>query len=332
MVTKRLDYLDAVKGFAIILVIIGHIYQQNSLTKWIYSFHMPLFFIVTGMLLKYKNSEELSLRKICRKKIRSLMIPYINLSVLVIILNYIIFATIGESKTNVLYTITLFGVGSLWFLPALFIAEILFFISRKYLKNEKIRIALIGLLFILTVIFGSEVNKWLWVVPRSIVGLGFISLGYYAFKFLNKLKSKNTYIVILAILSIILSQVSECSSIWNLSFDNLFIYMLNAIVGSTLIILLFKKINIKTYYFGVNSLVLMATHQTVIQGIVRFLPGWPYEGYIIGGIVLLLTIIIEIPIIYVINTYVPWMLGKFKKKEKMESGAISKVAKLIRSN
>lgn len=57
----RLEYLDAAKGLGILLVILGHIYAWNPninrkiLVTWIYSFHMPLFFIVSGMLIKYKN-------------------------------------------------------------------------------------------------------------------------------------------------------------------------------------------------------------------------------------------------------------------------------------
>lgn len=49
----RLEYLDAAKGLGILLVILGHIYAWNPninrkiLVTWIYSFHMPLFFIVS---------------------------------------------------------------------------------------------------------------------------------------------------------------------------------------------------------------------------------------------------------------------------------------------
>ena len=58
----RLEYLDAAKGLGILLVILGHIYAWNPninrkiLVTWIYSFHMPLFFIVSGMLIKCKRS------------------------------------------------------------------------------------------------------------------------------------------------------------------------------------------------------------------------------------------------------------------------------------
>lgn len=50
---KRLVYIDIMRGVAIWLVIIGHLIQYNNCNdwmhnpvfEWIYSFHMPLFFI-----------------------------------------------------------------------------------------------------------------------------------------------------------------------------------------------------------------------------------------------------------------------------------------------
>lgn len=52
---KRLDYIDKLRGFAILLVVMGHLYlpyttQGNShpVAEMIYSFHMPLFFFISN--------------------------------------------------------------------------------------------------------------------------------------------------------------------------------------------------------------------------------------------------------------------------------------------
>lgn len=57
MAKQRLYYLDALKGILIILVILGHSiqykmmdYQHDVLFRVIYSFHMPLFFLISGFL------------------------------------------------------------------------------------------------------------------------------------------------------------------------------------------------------------------------------------------------------------------------------------------
>ena len=54
---KRLYYLDNARGLALLGVVVGHIFQYDStLITWICSFHIPLFFIISGALLYYKDT------------------------------------------------------------------------------------------------------------------------------------------------------------------------------------------------------------------------------------------------------------------------------------
>lgn len=61
MENKERDFtLDLIKAVAILCVVIGHILemtvgQENMLYHYIYSFNMPVFFIVSGMLVGYKK-------------------------------------------------------------------------------------------------------------------------------------------------------------------------------------------------------------------------------------------------------------------------------------
>lgn len=48
MIKKRLAWVDVAKAIAIILMVAGHELPQVSLRTWIFSFHMPLFFILSG--------------------------------------------------------------------------------------------------------------------------------------------------------------------------------------------------------------------------------------------------------------------------------------------
>lgn len=53
---QRIDYIDRMKGMAIFLVVMGHVYgmvfnQGEDITyKWISSFHMPLFMFLSGLV------------------------------------------------------------------------------------------------------------------------------------------------------------------------------------------------------------------------------------------------------------------------------------------
>lgn len=52
MEKERLSWLDVLKGIGIILVVMGHIYSNSIIFNWLYSFHMPLFFLQQVVYIK----------------------------------------------------------------------------------------------------------------------------------------------------------------------------------------------------------------------------------------------------------------------------------------
>lgn len=50
---NRLQYFDIAKGIAIILMVLAHSSLPAALQNYIFAFHMPLFFIVSGMVTKW---------------------------------------------------------------------------------------------------------------------------------------------------------------------------------------------------------------------------------------------------------------------------------------
>lgn len=45
---SRAEWIDVLKGIGIILVVIGHVNTKGFLVQWLYTFHMPLFFALSG--------------------------------------------------------------------------------------------------------------------------------------------------------------------------------------------------------------------------------------------------------------------------------------------
>lgn len=68
--TERVNFLDIAKGILIILVVIGH--SNYSYTQYIYWFHMPAFFIISGVL----HIQPKDLGDFLRKRIFSLFFKY----------------------------------------------------------------------------------------------------------------------------------------------------------------------------------------------------------------------------------------------------------------
>ena len=62
--SKRINYIDYMRGIAIILVVMGHLIQfngfptSNPVFEFIYSFHMPLFFAISGYITQRVTSIE----------------------------------------------------------------------------------------------------------------------------------------------------------------------------------------------------------------------------------------------------------------------------------
>ena len=77
---ERFLYIDNLKGFAILLVVLGHCiqfrmpgYDDNMAFRFIYSFHMPLFFIISGYV-SYKA--DILIKTLVAKRARQLLFPY----------------------------------------------------------------------------------------------------------------------------------------------------------------------------------------------------------------------------------------------------------------
>ena len=133
------------RGVAIWLVIIGHLIQYNNCNdwmhnpvfEWIYSFHMPLFFYISGyMAVKTTTITNYSdFFRFIGKKIRTLIVPLVVWS---LIANRYFFAKdIVDFKLIDLWNV--FYLRDLWFLKYLFVVSVLYglfhFIQTKWNKD-----------------------------------------------------------------------------------------------------------------------------------------------------------------------------------------------------
>lgn len=82
--SERIMWIDALRGFAILLVVVGHILLMrywpdgDLVKKYIYSFHMPLFMLISGFFAK-KTLKFISFRAMgdyLKRKAFQLMMPF----------------------------------------------------------------------------------------------------------------------------------------------------------------------------------------------------------------------------------------------------------------
>jgi len=117
MPNNRIAWIDALKGFGMVLVILGHMTIPDIARRFIFSFHMPLFFFISGYL--YRN--EFSKRWLARK-IDSLLVPYVVYGMITLIVW--IFVGKTDMRTGVKTLVSGNGLGLTWFLTCLFLTEL----------------------------------------------------------------------------------------------------------------------------------------------------------------------------------------------------------------
>lgn len=125
--SNRVLYFDAIKLFAIILVLYGHCVQHfisngdsTPIYIFIYSFHMPLFMIISGF---FSHSVfNLGWRDVIQKKTKQLIFPCIIGGLIIIITKIIL-------KEDVSFTYAIRN--DLWFLKSLFCCIILTYIAMR---------------------------------------------------------------------------------------------------------------------------------------------------------------------------------------------------------
>ena len=323
MSNKRLDYIDIAKAYLIFLVIVGHIlivlnptYSKMILSageSWITTFHMPAFFVIHGMLFKKEKWNEKSFLEFIKVRSYSLLIPYLFFECLGIICRFIVYK---QSIKDGLYNMVTIrcNVGADWFLIAMFMGCIGFWFVTRYC-NHLVGMVMVLLSFSLPLLMSG--NQLLIVLSRGCVAFGFIMIGYLGKKIFFDEKVKSLVWILLTFL------MTSVIAIVNLKFGGNDIYAgliqspltlyIGGVSGTLFILGIAQNIKIKgSEIVGKHTLSIMGTHQLVIYILSAYISGF-YDGNIFMGIIMLVAIILfEIPVVYLLNRYLPFLVGKKK--------------------
>ena len=139
----RIDWIDASKGIGILLVLVAHVFNQcgtfSKASLLIYSFHMPLFFILSGYIISAKNLD-MDWRALFFKYFKALLLPYLLYTCcnmcLWLVLNRDFSTTmlLACFKDLILFK----GWKATWFLPALFVAQLECIFLNRCLKSTRV--------------------------------------------------------------------------------------------------------------------------------------------------------------------------------------------------
>ncbi len=157
---KRNTVISICKGLAIILMVIGHAEAPDLLTRIIYTFHMPLFFITAGYFFSARNADEPW--KFCARRFKGLYIPFLKWSLFFLLLHNVFFhfgilnETYGNWSGGVTHPYSWhsagarlmqmftgmagydeFLAGAFWFFRGLLVASVLFVVLYRLLAGTR---------------------------------------------------------------------------------------------------------------------------------------------------------------------------------------------------
>ena len=334
--STRNPVYDIMKGIGIILVLIGHIPPGERLFHVIYSFHMPLFFIVAGFFASTVKMDFDVLKKYASR----LLFPVLATMTLVVMLSPLHYYSDGNFNYLIAQGLSLIWAGdalptrfgvlsldSLWFLVALFWAKCLFQ-SLGYIVNKSFTRYQDELLIALCFVVSSgaiALHKIIpyvpWGVLKGMSAVWFFAVGWYI-----KRHRLPVFVFIACSLCWLLSLRFGSLNMVSYTYK---VYPLEVFgaIGATWLVYLLSKV-IHRYaswasrifqWFGINSLLFLCVNALdrktylvrAIKEILNVHPTGLYNTMIHYSIELLLVIVF---------IYIPFSNRLFKAKKLHEIG------------
>ena len=348
MAKERLKFIDIARAFAIIFIAFGHtiVYSEHCkiIYKILYSFHVVLFFILSGYTFKIKEEERFS--TFLKNKFFRIMIPYFFWAI-VFIVPYLI---LGQNTGNIIGTASSFnwitqvknvfyGNGndfalkqnsSLWFLPALFSMEIVYYFIIKYEEKNKLKDAI----FIVAELLLSYITYWFFkmYLPwglNTVIELGvFFDIGYLYRKNniiseKNKLFNIKSMIIVFSIGVLAGYLNTRNVSAIDYKYGILTLAMISGICLSTTVIYIAYKVkeNRILEYIGRNTMGILVFHKIIIlifqtkMGVISSMlrNSNVIIELIISSIIVILSIFFSIIITEIIRKTFPCLIGEQRK-------------------
>ena len=287
---KRCTTLDIAKGIGMIFVIFAHVNYTPDILVLIYSFHMPLFFILSGVSfdrLKYP-----SFSAYLARRWKNMILPYLLFSVISIA--YVILSSVAfyytSEFTMVEYIAAFLQIflaqGSapvmntpLWFIPCLFAVEIMYFFISKLKPYFVLPICICLSCFGWVLESGMLAfdNTLLpWSLDSALFALSFYAIGNLASPYLKKAiayikDNKYKILICIGITALCvaawlpLALMNGKISLGSKELNNGFLLYMTGILGTVGILaisILLEKVKFLNF-LGTNTFCLMSVHYMV---------------------------------------------------------------------
>lgn len=344
MKKERIAWIDQLKGFAFFTVILGHTAINKTFRSWIYSFHMPLFLLMTGFTLNIEKYYESDFRDFFVKNVKRMILPYVWCE-LICILPRIIDAHLTAQPLN--FKRLLFGIfcsnSRIFPMPSmpgyyiilLFFSLLLLWALIKITNKNKAMIAVIlSVLAAFGIALGDEAVIWhLNVIPTAalLIFIGRILMETYDNN-KEKIASLSASKYFLVCVGLLLVGAAfwfingRISIHYNRYARQYLFFLLSSLATNSALCLIFMKLKpLKIFdYVGKNTLFYMLMHLpllVLLETLQGDLSSRVYMPYINSLVIYLLMI----PLTVLAERFAPFLLGR-EQTEFRPSAQIGAVA------
>ncbi|MDZ4301868.1 MAG: acyltransferase family protein [Pseudomonas sp.] len=341
--TARIPWIDAAKGLGILLIFFGHVFsvaKPTPLYVYVYAFHVPLFFFLSGLTLK-PDAE--SLGRVLTKKLRTLVVPYLYyafLGYLFYLVGYLMAQRLNLHIAQFDYGLwpPLWGIlygsigdgnlvnGPLWFVMALFCCFMLGWVINRYVASLALRLLLVALLAAAGIGL-APVYRLPWSLSPALVALVFFQAGYLYqnSSFFKTLKPGTQWGLLgLALLTSLFSQLNGFVTLAETRIGQPLLYFFFAFAGIAMLVLALQRLGEHgrwLAWLGQYSLSIMLIHMLIIKSAKVGLAGLlaqsvsaVEESWTLGLIVLGLSAVLLVPAVWFMERFLPFTLGKRGKR------------------
>lgn len=283
----RSDTLDIAKGIGIILVIAGHTFWMNWCYP-IYAFHLPLFFVISGMLIKETRVKKAG--EFIYRQLKSTIYPFIIMLCISLVIVFLIpywreLITLKKVMVDVyLGSPDCAQNSSLWYLICYFFASFYFVLFYKVLSNKNfLQVTIFLILISIFVLLMPSLMRLLHLpanrlplkMDTALVAAVFIGVGFWFREGIMKILSLSKNIIFLFCLFFMTIVTSYCNGQSNMSsllYGKMYwAYFPSAIVGLIFILSIshvFERMPIISkvlIFYGRSSLVIFGFQSLMIR-------------------------------------------------------------------
>lgn len=175
--TNRITWIDVARGMAMVAIVFGHTVDMGPWKVWVYSFHVPFFFILSGITFHV----EVSFGRFCIDKAKRILVPYYCFGLASILAFFVAgnFAAsiLGRGSVNTSLALNVIGLAygngkngmmdfnlPLWFLPCVFVVY-LFAFFLAWVEKRTARTGSVKALIMLLTLLASIAITLIDLVP-----------------------------------------------------------------------------------------------------------------------------------------------------------------------